>query len=126
MKIILDTHILLWWVINDRKLPDKARRLIEDPQNNIAISAVSVWEIAIKKGLGRIKIDLKELEEVIDINKFEQLPVKIQHAIELSELPLYHSDPFDRTLIAQCLTETARLLTHDEELQKYGKAAMIV
>jgi PIN domain nuclease of toxin-antitoxin system len=126
MKIIIDTHLLLWWVTNDRRLPDKARRLIENAKNNIAVSTASIWEIAIKQALGRIKIDLKELEEVIITNNFESLPVKLHHAIEVSELPPHHSDPFDRMLVAQCLSETAYLLTHDEQLQKYGKVVMLV
>ena len=126
MKIIIDTHILLWWVVNDQRLPQKARRLIENPKNNIIVSAASIWEIAIKQALGRIKVDLKELEETIAENIFESLPVKLHHAIQVSELPAHHSDPFDQMLVAQCLAETAYLLTHDEQLQKYGKAIMVV
>ncbi len=126
MKIIIDTHILLWWVVNDRRLSQKARRLIENPKNNIIVSATSIWEIAIKQTLGRIKIDLKELEEAITANAFESLPVKLHHAVEVSELPPHHNDPFDRMLVAQCLVETAYLLTHDEHLHKYGKAVMVV
>lgn len=126
MKIIVDTHILLWWTADDRRLPGKARGLIENTRNNIIVSAASIWEIAIKRTLGRIKIDLKDLEEAIITDNFESLPVKLHHAVELSELPPLHSDPFDRMLLAQCLAETAYLLTHDEQLQKYGKVVMFV
>ena len=82
-EIIIDTHILLWWAADDRRLPGKARRVIENTTNNIAVSAASIWEIAIKRALGRIKIDLKELEEAITANNFEPLPVKLHHAIEV-------------------------------------------
>jgi len=126
MKIIIDTHILLWWVTNDRRLPRKASRLIENVGNNIAVSAASIWEIAIKQSLGRIKIDLKELEEVITTNNFDPLPVKHHHAVTVSELPPHNNDPFDRMLVAQCLAETAYLVTHDEHLKKYGKVVMLV
>ena len=118
--------MLLWWVTDDRRLPNKARRLIENTSNMIFVSVASIWEIAIKKTLGRLKLNLKELEETIAANNFEQLPVKFLHAIELSELPHHHSDPFDRMLVAQCLSETAYLLTHDEHLGKYGKVVMVV
>ena len=118
--------MLLWWAADDRRLPNKARRLIENTSNMILVSAASIWEIAIKRTLGRINFSLKELEETIAANNFEPLPIKFQHAIELSELPLHHSDPFDRMLVAQCLTETAYLLTHDEHLKKYGKLVMFV
>jgi PIN domain nuclease of toxin-antitoxin system len=126
MKIIIDTHILLWWASNDRHLPVKARRLIENRANKISVSVASIWEIAIKQALGRIDIDLKELEEVIIANDFEPLSVKLHHAISVSELPPHHNDPFDRMLVAQCQAETAYLLTHDEQLRKYGKVVMVV
>jgi PIN domain nuclease of toxin-antitoxin system len=126
MKIIIDTHILLWWVSNDRQLPIKARRLIENPANKISVSVASIWEIAIKRALGRIEINLKELEEALKINNLETLAVKLDHAIEVSELPQHHSDPFDRMLVAQSLAESAHLLTHDKQLRKYGKAVLVV
>ncbi len=126
MKIVIDTHILLWWVTDDKRLSHKARRLIESTQNKIIVSAASFWEIAIKQTLGRIKIDVAELEEAITIDDFEPLPIKLLHTVEVAGLPLHHNDPFDRMLIAQCLCETAHLLTHDEALSSYGKVVMVV
>jgi PIN domain nuclease of toxin-antitoxin system len=126
MRIMLDTHILLWWVGEDRRLPGKARRIIENASNDITVSVASIWELAIKRALGRMKIDLQELEDVISANDFEPLAVKWHHTVEVAELPTYHNDPFDRMLIAQCLTETMYLLTHDSQLQKYGKVVMVV
>ena len=126
MRILLDTHILLWWLTNDRRLPSKARQLIESPRNIVAVSSASIWEIAVKRALGKIKIELPELEEAILNSGFEPLPITFRHAVEVSTLPAHHHDPFDRMLVAQCIVETARLLTHDHTLNRYGKVVMIM
>ncbi len=126
MKLLLDTHILLWWVSKDRHLPTKAWRLIENSRNDIIVSSASIWEVAVKRALGKLGVDLLEMEEAIVQYGFEQLSVTTRHAIEVASLPTYHNDPFDRMLVAQCIVETAYLLTHDATLSKYGKMVLVV
>lgn len=126
MKILLDTHVLLWWLAGDRRLPAKAKQVIENPHNNIVVSSVNIWEIVVKHALGRIAIELPELEVAITDSGFLPLDITAKHAIEVGNLPMYHRDPFDRMLIAQCIVERAHLLTHDSALSEYGKVAMLV
>lgn len=126
MKLVVDTHILLWWMLNDRKLTKSAQGLIADPENQVFVSSVSVWEIAIKESLGRISISVAELIKAIGANRFDTLSVSFAHCAALSSLPLHHKDPFDRMLIAQCNAENATLLSHDESLAMYGPVVFIV
>ncbi len=121
--MLLDTHILLWWVAGDRKLPKSLRSHIASPENEVWVSAAAFWEIAIKLRLGRIKIDLQELRIAVDADGFRDLPVQIAHTIRLLELPDSHRDPFDRMLIAQSLVEGLRLVTGDEEILAYAGVA---
>lgn len=115
---ILDTHILLWWLSDDKRLTKKIRDLISDPSNRIIVSVVTVWEIVIKKSLG--KLDAPDnLKEAIDADDFEVLSVTIDHALYLQHLPAIHNDPFDRLLIAQCIVEDLVLITADEIIPKY-------
>jgi PIN domain nuclease of toxin-antitoxin system len=126
MKILLDTHILLWGLANDRKLSPKAANLLKDPVNEVLVSAASLWEIAIKFGLGRIEIAQDELIDAIQRSGFTQLPVTFAHCASLTDLPLIHRDPFDRMLIAQSLAEPAMLVTNDEILKDYGSTVLLV
>ncbi len=126
MKILLDTHILLWCLTNDRRLSKKARHLVESPRNTIVVSSASIWELALKRALGKIWVQLSELEEKALESGFEPLPVTMRHAVAVAELPPYHGDPFDRMLLAQCMVETSRLLTHDSLLEQYGKIVILV
>jgi PIN domain nuclease of toxin-antitoxin system len=118
--LLLDTHVLLWWVTGDRRLTKPRRELIADPENQIAISAASFWEIAIKKNLGRIKIEIKELHAAIKEDALEEIPVRISQMLALEDLPPLHGDPFDRLLIAQSITEHRRLVTHDAGILVYS------
>lgn len=126
MRVLLDTHILLWWLKDDRKLPDKAGKIIEASDNDIFISAVNAWEIAIKKSLGRIQIDMNEFLESVNISGLDILNITINHACQVSYLPDHHNDPFDRMLIAQSIVEPMHLLTHDATLGHYGKQVLLV
>jgi PIN domain nuclease of toxin-antitoxin system len=126
MKILLDTHMLLWWELDRNKVPRAAQRWIANPQNTVLVSVASVWEIAVKHALGKLKLQFSELEQAILAEDFTPLPVTMEHAIEMSNLPLYHRDPFDRMLIAQCIVESAQLLTHDSALRQYGKVVLAV
>jgi PIN domain nuclease of toxin-antitoxin system len=123
MRLLLDTHVLLWWVTGDRRLSSKSSATIADSSNDIAVSSATFWELAIKKSLGRIDVDLAELTGEIAGAGFEVLPVLVSHTIQLDALPLRHRDPFDRMLIAQSIVETRQLLSRDEGILAYADVA---
>jgi PIN domain nuclease of toxin-antitoxin system len=126
MRILLDTHILLWWLKDDKRLPDDAVNIIGNAANDIFMSTVNAWEIAIKKSLGRIQIDMDEFLESIKNSGIGVLNITVNHACQISNLPDHHKDPFDRMLIAQSIVEPMRLLTHDDTLIQYGKHVLLV
>jgi PIN domain nuclease of toxin-antitoxin system len=119
MRILLDTHIFLWFVNGDRKLSKPARQKIL-LASEVYVSSASIWEIAIKKGLNRIELDLNELTNAIDQSGFFSLPITLAHALAIDQLPPLHRDPFDRMLIAQALSEPLIFLTADGALKEYG------
>lgn len=125
MKVLVDTHILLWWMVKDRKLSKKAEDIIADPNNRVLVSSVCIWEIAVKQALGRISISIPKLIDVIDTSGFESLPITFAHCSQLTNLPPVHKDPFDRMLISQCLSENCNLLTHDDLLSGYGPVVLL-
>ena len=126
MRILLDTHIFVWWLAGDSKLPKGAEPLILDPDNDIHVSAASIWEIAIKQALGQIQVDPSLLVASIADSGFRELPVTARHAIETGKLPSHHRDPFDRLLVAQSRVEPMYLLTHDQQLTAYGDTVLLV
>ena len=126
MRVLVDTHIVLWWLIDSRKLPEDAERIIKDKDNTIFVSAASIWEIAIKAALGQIEADPFAIEAAIEPSGFVALPITGKHAAHISKLPLHHGDPFDRLLVAQSLLETMRLLTGDQVLAQYGEMILLV
>ena len=128
MRVLLDTHLLLWASARSRRLPKEARRLLENPRNEVHFSAVSLWEIAIKLGLGRsdFRADLGLLRPALSEMGFVEVPVTGAHAERLVDLPLVHKDPFDRMLVAQSLSEPLILLTNDDTLQAYGDVVRVV
>jgi PIN domain nuclease of toxin-antitoxin system len=119
----LDTHILLWWWSDDRKLSKSARTIIANPSNQVLVSAVSAWEVAIKAALGRIEIELDDFDDAIVKSGFESLPIAVRHAVRVGRLPAIHRDPFDRMLVAQASVEELRLVTHDSVFERYNLAA---
>ena len=119
MKLLLDTHILVWWVAGDRRLPGSVRDRIRAPENDVWVSAASLWELAIKARLGRIDIDIEEACAAMTADGFDELPVQFAHTLRLSDLPDHHKDPFDRLLIAQSIAEGQRLVTCDEAILRY-------
>ena len=123
MKVLLDTHAFLWWVTDDAQISARARRLVADNSNEVYFSAVSGWEIAIKARLGRLSIGSGDVEafiaEQVAANRFEVLPIHLNHALRTCSLPDFHRDPFDRLLIAQATIEELALLSADRELAKY-------
>jgi len=126
VRILLDTHIFVWWLANDRKFPKAADALIRDPDNEIHVSAASIWEIAIKEGSGQIQVDPSLLVASIADSGFRELPVTVRHAIETGKLPQHHRDPFDRLLVAQSRAEPLYLLTNDRQLSAYGDTILFV
>ena len=123
MKLLLDTHALLWWLEESPRLGFDTRREIASPRNEVLISAVCAWEIAIKVGLGRL--DLGEPPEIclpreIERNGFRALPVEISHGCAVRSLPDHHRDPFDRLLVAQALCEGLTLVTADPLISRYS------
>lgn len=122
MNILLDTNVLLWIVAMPDRLDAKTKMVIQDKNNDVSFSAVSIWEIAIKFGSGRadFRIDPSEvLAEAVDAG-FREVPVRAKLAIAAAALPLHHRDPFDRLLVAQAMTEPAQLLTSDALLTRYS------
>ena len=121
MKILLDTHLLLWAAGEPRRLSKQARMLIDNPQNEVLFSAASLWEVAIKCGLGRedFKVDARLLRRGLLDNGYSELPIMSEHVVATESLPLIHKDPFDRILVAQATVEGITLLTVDSLVSKY-------
>ncbi len=118
MKVLLDTHILLWWLSGDEALPAHAAQIIADSGTVVLVSAASVWEIAIKKAVGRLDAP-DDLLDALDANAFEALAITAAHAVAAGELPAHHADPFDRMLIAQARMEGLTLITADDTFAQY-------
>ena len=121
MKLLLDTHLLLWAAGNPDRLPAAARRLLDDLQNVLIFSSASLWEVAIKHGLGRgdFRVDARLLRRGLLDNGYGELPITSEHAVALDSLPSIHKDPFDRILIAQSMVEGITLLTADPLVAQY-------
>jgi PIN domain nuclease of toxin-antitoxin system len=122
MEVLLDTHVLIWFLNGDRKLTKKAKELIEDSNNSKIISIASIWEIAIKLSLGKFKFKegFKKFLEMVEENGFEILPISFDHALIVSNLEFLHRDPFDRIIIAQCKSENLTFITRDSNIKKYN------
>jgi PIN domain nuclease of toxin-antitoxin system len=121
MRLLLDTHLLLWAAGNPERLPPGAHELLDDPQNLPVFSSASLWEVAIKHGLGRrdFRVDARLLRRGLLDNGYEELPITGEHAVALDSLPPIHRDPFDRILIAQSMVEGITLLTSDPMIAQY-------
>ena len=128
MRILLDTHLLLWSMARSRRLSKSARATILDPRNDAYYSAASIWEVSIKSGLGRkdFRIDPQALVRALEESGFVELPVSAIHAAGLAALPAIHRDPFDRMLVAQACAEPMTLLTNDAVLAAYGPLVQLV
>jgi PIN domain nuclease of toxin-antitoxin system len=125
--LLLDTHVLLWWLQGSRRIGARARALIDNPESVVWVSAATAWEMAIKSALGRL--DLGEALDVclpreLQANGFRPLAVSVVHAVGIGRLPAHHRDPFDRLLIAQALTERLTIVTADPVFAAYGIDAL--
>lgn len=123
MRVLLDTHVFLWWVEGARTLPTKARAALADQENECLISLVSAWELAIKTGLGKLKLALPVKRYVVEnaaANGFRMLDIRMAHIGRVETLAPHHGDPFDRLLIAQAIEEKLPVVTADPVFKKYG------
>lgn len=123
MRILLDTHALLWWLFDDPKLTDRARTIVGDPQTTVLVSSASAWEISTKSRLGRLPEAgdvAQQLPVYIRRARFAELSITIEHALAAGSLPGPHRDPFDRMLIAQAREESIPLVSSDRIFSDYG------
>lgn len=118
MRFLLDTHTLLWWLGEPDVLSSEARDAIKDASNEIYVSAVSAWEIAIKKHLGKLEAP-DDLEVQVGENRFTPLPVHFRHALAIERLPQIHRDPFDRMLVIQARLEVLTIISRDDIIPRY-------
>ncbi len=119
MRLLLDTHVLLWWLADDSSLGEEARSGISDPGSSVFVSAATVWEVSIKQSLGKLEAP-SDLLRQIELNRFEPLSMTVSHAYAAGALPRHHDDPFDRMLVAQAMKEGLVLLTGDPRMSRYG------
>jgi PIN domain nuclease of toxin-antitoxin system len=123
VRVLLDTHTFLWWNTNDPQLSTLARSTIADCENEVFLSAASAWEIAIKAARGRLTLPEppeRYVTERMARHRIQALPIHLSHALHIHTLPLLHTDPFDRLLVAQSQLERMPLLTTDAEIVRYG------
>jgi len=121
MKLLLDTHLLLWAAGEPKRLPKNIRTLLEDGDNELLFSAASLWEVAIKSGLGRkdFRVEARLLRRGLLDNGYSELPIVSEHVVAIESLPPIHKDPFDRILVAQAAVEGITLLTNDPVVAQY-------
>lgn len=128
MRLLLDTHLLLWAAASSKRLSPEARKILEDGTNEAYYSAASVWEIAIKSSIARkdFRIDLDALRSALPKMQLVELPITASHAAGVTRLPPIHRDSFDRLLVAQSMAEPLTLLTNDALLAEYGPSVRVV
>jgi PIN domain nuclease of toxin-antitoxin system len=128
MKLLLDTHIVLWAAGQPEKLSKSARTLLTTPENDLFFSVASMWEIEIKRGLGRedFKVNPRRLRKMLIANGYTELAIDAEHVFTVETLPLLHKDPFDRLLLAQARTEGMLLLTVDASVLQYQESVLAV
>jgi PIN domain nuclease of toxin-antitoxin system len=120
LRLLLDTHALLWWLADDARLGLRARELIGDPTNDVLVSVGSLWEIVVKMRIGKLDADLAEIIRAIEQGGFSLLGIEAAHLARLATLPSHHRDPFDHLLLAQAAAEAASLVSDDANMRRYG------
>jgi PIN domain nuclease of toxin-antitoxin system len=122
VRAIADTHALVWWLNRDSRLSSTAHKLISSSANEVLISAATAWELSIKNRSGKLNVQalLDSFEDAMDEQGFSLLPISIDHALRAGSLPLHHSDPFDRMLVAQAQAEHVAIITADKAFDTYG------
>lgn len=124
MRLLLDTHVLLWWLADDRRLKAPERAVIASRDSLVYVSAVSLWEIGIKRSLGRLEVDTEVLEREVEDGGMNELPIRWRHAKVAGGLPKHHEDPFDRMLVAQAQGEGLTMVTYDRAFKPYDVAVL--
>ncbi len=127
MRVLLDTHVLLWLLAGSERVSDRTRSLLADPSNDVFTSVASAWEIAIKVGLGKLNVPpalVTWLPQQLAASRLAVLPITIEHALGVERLPAHHADPFDRLLVAQAMAEDLVLATGDRYLERYDVRVM--
>lgn len=119
MKLLLDTHVLIWAMSAPEKLGDQVRLAIEDSNNDVLVSIASLWEVAIKQRLGKLEVDLSGMLAAIRQAEFRVLGIAAEHLLALVDPPMHHRDPFDRLLIAQAMVEDAAFISGDRVISRY-------
>jgi PIN domain nuclease of toxin-antitoxin system len=123
LRLLLDTHALLWFVLDDTRLSGPARNAIADSANEVLVSPATLWEIAIKVSLGKYRLPGEYgqfMKHQLAMNDFDVLPIEIPHTAMLANMPFHHRDPFDRLLVAQAIVEPMPLVSSDVALDSYG------
>ena len=119
MKLLLNTHALLWWLADDDRLGPWARGLIEDPGNDVLVSVASLWEVVVKARVGKLEADIEEVVGAVEREGFALLGIGAEHLLALAGLPAHHRDPFDHLLIAQAIAEGAAFVSEDRNAPAY-------
>ncbi len=119
MRLLLDTHALLWWLADDDRLGSQARELIEDPGNDVLVSVASLWEIVVKVRVGKLEADISEVADAVPAEGFTLLGISTAHLVTLATLPKHHRDPFDHLLMAQAIEEDATFISEDRNSSRY-------
>lgn len=127
MRLLLDTHFAFWWQTGDDRVTDEVQQLV-NAADEVMVSRVSLWELSIKAGLGKVRIDLPMFAAQVEKMGFSWLPIENAHILKVAELPMFddHRDPFDRLLIAQSVAEPLILLTADGKLARYGSTVRLI
>ncbi len=123
MKVLIDTHALLWLITDDDRLSKNARQIFLSSESRLFFSAASLWEICIKMSLGKISLKngwFQTIQKEMEINTIQWLPIEMTHCAEVAEMPFHHRDPFDRMLIAQAIVEDLQLLSRDRRISDYA------
>jgi len=128
MRLLLDTHLVLWWEANHPRLPKRVTELVRKEAEVVFVSRASLWEIAVKISIGRLKMDIVRFTHNVEQHGFEWLDIKNNHLLAVATLPAFddHRDPFDRLLVTQSQTEPLVLLTADPVLARYGSTVQVV
>ena len=128
MKVLLDTHLIIWWEASHPSLSATVIQTVRDEADEVFISRASLWEVAIKISTGRLKMNISKFADAIEKHGFKWLDIKNEHLLTVASLPVFddHRDPFDRLLVAQSLSEPLLLLTADSKLARYGSTVRVV
>ena len=127
-RLLLDTHLLLWWLKDDPRLPVAVVERVQAPGAEVFVSQASLWEMAIKASIGGLQVDLPELERLVPLQGFRWLPIRNEHLLAVAQLESdgAHRDPFDRLLVCQSRVEPMLLLTVDSQLRRYGATVIVI